>query len=78
MSIVTEITQSNKYRILMNVVDGAGGELRPVWFGRAENAQDAVDKATLEARGNGWAGVCVTAVYVKKEKPPVTAGGLCH
>ena len=76
MSTVTEITQSNKYRIMMNVVDGAGGDLRPVWFGRAKSAQDAVDKAMLEARGNGWAGVFVTAVYI--EKPPVTAGGLRH
>jgi hypothetical protein len=65
--------QTNRYRVFITAMDGAGFPIFPVWYGNAQNHDDAIKMALAEAVENSWTVTQITDVQVKRKKQEVVA-----
>ncbi|UAN51384.1 hypothetical protein KGP26_27610 [Serratia sp. JSRIV002] len=65
--------QTNRYRVFIYATDAAGRPISPVWYGNAQNQNEAIKKALDEAVENCWTVTKVIGVQMKRKPLAVAA-----
>lgn len=65
--------QANRYRVFITAMDCAGFPIFPVWYGNAQNQNEAIKKALDEAVENCWTVTKVIGVQMKRKPQAVAA-----
>ncbi len=65
--------KTNRYRVFTYATDAAGCPISPVWYGNAQNQNEAIKKALDEAVENCWTVTKVIGVQMKRKPQAVSA-----
>lgn len=65
--------QTNRYRVFIYATDAAGCPISLVWYGNAQNQNEASKEALAEAVENCWTVTKVIGVQLKRKPQAVTA-----
>lgn len=65
--------QTNRYRVFISATDAAGSPIFPVWYGNAQNQNEAIKGALAEAAENNWTVTKIIGVQMKRKLQAVAA-----